>query len=190
MAFPMFQWFAPQQQMTYGGYYQPYTNPFSVFGNFDFDNYGQNPRTNNNNSIFTNSNQSEIKGKILFNNALAGIPAKNPDPPMCAKYVKNAIVKSGLGVYELGNGEQTKYMLRKNPNFREVAVKGEDLKNLPEGTVITYDAFDSAVDENGQTYNVGENGHVVIKGEGEYAISDRFEDFIIPSDNSHVFVLA
>ena len=193
MALPFLRNFMPIQQVAYGGYYTPIYNPFSIFG--ILNNRMQNPFVNNtfannNPSIFNNNTQRDLKGKVLYQNALAGIPSEKPNPPMCARYVKNAIVNSGLGVYELGNGEQTKYMLRKNPNFREVAVKGEDLKNLPEGTVITYDAFDSAVDENGQLYNVGENGHVVIKGKGEYAISDRFEDFIIPSDNAHTFVLA
>lgn len=180
--------FMPVQQVAYGGYYPQTFNPFSIYGYQN--NWMQNPFANNNNSIFSNSNQKELKGKILYQNALAGIPSQTPNPPMCAKYVKNAIVNSGLGVYELGNGEQTKYMLRKNPNFVEVKVDGKDLKNLPEGTVITYDAFDSAIGEDGQVYNVGEDGHVVVKGEGEYAISDRFEDFIIPSDNAHTFLLA
>ena len=178
------------QPVAYGGYYQPYmVNPFSIFGGYNMQQYRtQNPQ--NNSSIFASQQkQRELKGRILYNNALAGIPEENPDPPMCAKYVKNAIVNSGLGVYELGNGEQTKYMLRKNPNFREVAVPGENLKDLPEGTVITYDAYDSAIGSDGQLYTVGEDGHVVVKGKGEYAISDRYEDFIIPSDNAHPFIL-
>ncbi len=187
MALPFLRNFIPVQQVAYSGYYQPFFTPFSIFSNPN--NRMQNPFANNT-SIFDNRQQREFKGKVLYQNALAGIPAVNPDPPLCARYVKNAIVKSGLGIYELGNGEQTKYMLRKNPNFVEVAVEGKDLKNLPEGTVITYDAFDSAVGEDGQVYNVGEDGHVIVKGKGEYAVSDRFEDFIIPSDNAHTFLLA
>lgn len=148
--------------------------------NYNFNNYYP---IYNNSSVFQNYsiNSNNIKGKTLFQNALAGIPAEAPNPPMCAKYVKNAIVRTGLGQYMLGNGEQTKYMLRSNPNFMEVKVDGDKLKYLPEGTVITYDAFDSGV---------GKDGHVVIKGPNETAVSDRFENFIIPSDKAHVFLLA
>lgn len=165
MAFPFMQMFMPFNNFNHY-YYQPAPNPFAYNQGYP-------------NSVF--ENQSKIKGRILYQNALAGLPAESPNPPLCARYVKNAIVNSGLGVYEYGNGEQTKYMLRKNPNFREVKVRGEDLKYLPEGTVITYDAYDSGV---------GPDGHVVVKGQGEYAISDRFENFIIPSDNAHTFILA
>ena len=179
----------PIQPVAYGGYYQPYVNnPFSIFGGQNIQNYRI--QRQNNNSIFSEEKRREINGKNLFENAVAGLPSSNPEPPMCAKYVKNALVNSGLGIYELGNGEQMKYILRRNPNFREISVKGEDLKYLPEGTIITYDAFDSAIGENGEIYNVGEDGHVVIKGKGNYGVSDRFEDYIIPSDNSHTFILA
>ena len=172
--------FRPMFMPNFFGFYNQPVNPFSN-SNFAYQRA---------NSAFNTISQRDIKGKILFQNALSGIPSVSPEPPMCARYVKNAIVNSGLGIYEYGNGEQTKYMLRRNPNFVEVKVKGEDLKNLPEGTVITYDAYDSCVDDAGRSYNVGENGHVVIKGKGECAISDRFEDFIIPSDNAHIFLIA
>ena len=165
---PMFQAFMPNFYPQYNA--QPAYQPFYQQQNSIFQGYQTPPM-----------NQGEIKGKILFQNALAGIPQNAPDPPMCARYVKNAIVNSGLGVYELGNGEETKYMLRKNMNFQEVKVKGKDLKYLPEGTVITYDAFDSGV--------VGEDGHVIVKGKGNCAVSDRYETSIIPSDNAHVFLL-
>lgn len=169
MAMPFWQAFSPFNFFGLN-YYQQQYNPFTENQNY---NYQQN------NSIF--ASQREIKGRVLYQNALAGIPDISPNPPLCARYVKNAIVNSGLGIYEYGNGEQTKYMLRRNPNFMEVKVKGDDLKYLPEGTVITYDANDSGI---------GPDGHVVIKGAGEYAISDRFENFIIPSDNAHTFILA
>ena len=89
-------------------------NPFAQYTQFNFNYSAQNPV-----SIFQQSRRTsqhntynKAKGDLLIKNALKGLPDYEEDPPMCAKYVKNAIVKSGLGEYVKGNGEEAKYMLR------------------------------------------------------------------------------
>ncbi len=128
------------------------------------------------------------KGDLLVQNALRGLPLNAPEPPMCARYVKNAIVNSGLGNYVNGTGEETQYMLRNNMNFMEVGVKGNALSNIPKGTAVVYDAFDTVRLKDGTTKQIGEFGHVLLaKGDGT-GISDRLESEIPISDNAHVFI--
>lgn len=152
------------------------------------------PQFNMNNSIFTANkfNQdmpyNKAKGEAIAKNAIAGLPTIPPETPLCARYVKKAIVNTGLGSYINGNGEQTKYMLRQNLNFKEVKVKGEDLANLPAGSVIIYDAFDKGTYPDGNPFQIGEYGHTLIaKGDGT-GISDRPENSIIPSDRAYSFI--
>lgn len=119
-------------------------------------------------------------GKMLAKNVLAGLPDnRDPNNPLCARYVKRAIVKSGLGPYINGNGEYCQYILRSNSNFKEVDAKGSDLSSLPAGCIIVYDKYDAGY---------GEDGHVEITlGDGR-ACSDIITPKIHESDNAHVFV--
>lgn len=182
-----------------------YGNPF-MFNFMQFSmlqpmsglqNYYFNPMQNYNfyqtpymNSIFHNQNQTynRAKGERLVQNALKGLPQKPPKEPLCAKYVKTAVVNSGLGNYVYGNGEEAKYMFRNNPNFKEYTAKGKDLKHLPAGAVVVYDANERVSDTNGNEKRIGKFGHVLFaKGDGT-GISDRKENFIPVTDNAYVFI--
>lgn len=169
-------------------------NPFMPVGNY-WQNYG-NLRYTNQNSIFTHANYNnysnhstynEAKGELLANTILNGLPTnRDPQNPLCARYVKNGIVKSGLGRYELGNGEDSQYMLRRNLNFKEIKVKGSELENLKKGCAVVYDAFDSD-----GVNTIGKDGHVMVSlGDGRF-VSDKIEDAseIVKSDNAHVFMV-
>ena len=127
------------------------------------------------------------KGKALADRVLAGIPAHN-DYPLCAKYVKEAIRDVGLGPYINGNGEYCKYILRANPNFKETKSKGEDLKTLPAGTVIVYDAYSKCIDAQGEENQFGKDGHVLICLGDKRGCSDRIEETIPISDNAYIFI--
>lgn len=169
-------------------------NPYTAFNPVMPINsiWGFNPyQVNNNNSIFTqqkHNTYNSLKGEALVENALNGLPSEAPVNPLCARYVKNAIVNTGIGAYIPGNGEQTKYMLRQNLNFMEVKAKGEDFAKLPAGSVIVYDANDKVTDQFGNVSNIGEHGHTLIaKGDGT-GISDRLENEILKSDRAYTFI--
>lgn len=152
------------------------------------------PFFNFNNSIFqTNQQQNRqynsLKGEIFAENVLSGLPAnRDPNNPLCARYVKNAMVRSGLGPYINGNGEFCKHIFRINPNFKEVKVSGEELSSLPKGSVVVYDANEQCTDQNGQPQQIGQDGHVTVAlGDGK-ACSDVIEDEILKTDRAYVFI--
>lgn len=163
---------------------------------YSFMNWGFNNNAfRNNTSIFqqqqinkNNMSYNQNKGEILVQNAIAGTPDTPPENPLCARYVNNAIVRTGIGAFSNANGQDTKFGLRANMNFKEVKVDKEDFATLPAGSTIVYDANDSGIDQNGNPFQIGPHGHVVIaKGDGT-GISDRFESSILPSDNAYVFI--
>jgi len=98
----------------------------------------------------------------------------------CAKYVKNAIKKSGLGAYEFGHAYAVADTLGRNNNFKEINVSGKDLKNLPAGCVIVYNKGDAG-------YNKS-YGHVEITLGNGKAASDFVNRNIKSSDKARVFV--
>ncbi len=181
-------------------YFNPFMNYYMQFGllqsvlnqpNYYANSYYQYPDNQYFNSIFAMNRPTgynAAKGDVLVRNALAGLPSQNPEVPLCARYVKNAVVNSGLGNYVYGNGQDSKYMFRGNQNFMEVKVSGSDLPNLPKGSAIVYDAFDVVKDPNGNYSQIGENGHVLFVGENHTGISDRLESFIPQSDRAYVFI--
>lgn len=118
------------------------------------------------------------KGIKLANEALAGL--SNAQKGYCARAVKTAISDAGLGAYESGNANDIPDILRKNSNFKEVKVNGNDLSKLPAGCVIAYDK--------GAAGYSSKYGHVEIKGDGNQAISFFLNNNIKPSDNVTVFV--
>ena len=121
---------------------------------------------------------NEQKGQALAERVLAGLPEYR-NYPLCARYVKEAIRDVGLGPYINGNGEYCKYILRANSNFKEIKVKGNDLKKLPAGCIIVYDKYDAGY---------GKDGHVEITlGDGR-ACSDVITEEIEPSNNCYVFI--
>ena len=167
--------------------------PCSFYDNLYQNNYYSNVYQNNNriNSVFTQNapkSYNSTKGEILYRNSINYLPSKPLNPPMCARYVKNTVVRSGLGNYVLGNGEQSKYMFRTNLNFREIKVPGNELKNLPKGTVVVYDANDIIKDPQGNIGQIGEDGHVLFTHGDGTGSSDRLEPYIPISDNAHVFI--
>lgn len=118
-------------------------------------------------------------GEKLAQRVLDGLPA-NKTKPLCAKYVKEAIRDVGLGPYINGDGYYCQYILRANPNFKEINVKGKELSSLPAGCVIVYDKGDAGYSP--------EYGHVEITlGDGR-ACSYIITNHIKPSDNAHVFI--
>lgn len=159
-----------------------YTNPFeSIFQTA----YNQGRINSSQESIFNsqNTHTKYHKGKadLLLKNVKEGLPEVKPVPPLCARYVKNAIVKSGLGEYINGNGEQSKYMLRNNLNFKEVSINNKkDLQKLPNGAVVVYDSNTPVSYKDGSTKVIGEDGHVGFK-ENNKIISDRIEELPLTS---------
>lgn len=132
---------------------------------------------------------NKTKGELLAKNVVEGLPAyRDPANPLCARYVKNAIVKSGLGPYINGNGEYCKYILRANENFKEIKIEGKDLEKLPAGTIVVYDAFTPCIDADGNYNEIGKDGHVLIMlGDGR-GCSDIIEEKIPITDNAYVFI--
>ena len=56
----------------------------------------------------------------------------------CARYVKNAIAKVGMGKYESGNACDMVSIMRRNKKFKEISPNGVNLKTLPAGCVLVY----------------------------------------------------
>ena len=126
------------------------------------------------------------KGESLAKNVLAGLPQKR-EKALCARFVKNAVVKSGLGPYIDGNGEYCKYIFRANGNFKQISAKGLDFSTLPKGTVVTYDAG-TRVSNSKKTWNIGEDGHVLISLGNGKGCSDVIDEEIPRSEKAYVFV--
>ena len=57
----------------------------------------------------------------------------------CATYVKNAIVRCGLGTYKKGNGCDMVRILSGNKNFKQISPDGVDVKKLPAGCILVFD---------------------------------------------------
>ncbi len=140
-----------------------------------------------NSALFHGVKYNAKKGEILAKNVVEGLPNERKKP-LCARFVKNAMVKSGFGPYIDGNGEYCKYILRDNPNFKEVKVKGNELASLPKGSVIVYDAFEPYVNKNGEHKKIGQDGHVTVALGNGKACSDVMEDEIVKTDKAYVFI--
>lgn len=144
-------------------------------------------------SVFTNQQRqhntyNKAKADLLLKNAKAGLPETDPVPPLCARYVKNAIVKSGLGEYINGNGEEAKYMLRNNLNFKEVKVhSAKDLERLPKGAVIVYDGNTPVEYKDGKKDTISQDGHVGFKTKRNEIISDRIEEMPL-TNRAYAFI--
>lgn len=130
---------------------------------------------------------NKVIGEKLAEKVVANLPNdRDPENPMCAKYVKEAVEDCGLGEYIKGNGAHCKYVFRANPNFKEI--KSKDFSTLPAGSVIVYQANDKVTFKDGSTGTIGENGHVTIAlGDGR-ACSDIIEDEIAYSSKANTFI--
>ena len=130
---------------------------------------------------------NKAKGQKLAQTIVENLPTdRDPDNPLCARYVKNAVQDCGLGEYVNGNGEYCKNIFRANPNFKEI--KSNDFSKLPAGSIVVYDAFDKVTYPNGSTGKVGKDGHVLVAlGDGR-GCSDIMEDQIGYSKNAYTFI--
>lgn len=173
-------------------FFRPNTN-FQPYYSFNYTNQPERLNLNSNEvSLVTNTqdntsenlsfgvNYNKEKGNALAQAVVECLPVdRDPQNPLCARYVKNALAKTGLSPYINGNGEYCKYILRANENFKEVNVKGEDLANLPRGSIVVYDANDAIY---------GKDGHVLVAlGDGR-GCSDIIENTIPKSDNAYAFI--
>jgi hypothetical protein len=119
------------------------------------------------------------KGEQLAKAAKQG--AQKRSTGWCARYVRLAMEKVKLTFGEVyQHAYQWVAGLRKNKNFKEIDVKGQDLKNLPPGAVIVYDRGDAGAS--------AKSGHITIaKGDGTF-VSDFNEKRVKVSDNAYVFI--
>lgn len=130
---------------------------------------------------------NKAKGQKLAKTIVENLPTdRDPQNPLCAKYVKIAVQDCGLGEYVNGNGEYCKNIFRANPNFKEI--KSNNFSKLPAGSIIVYDAFDKVTYPNSSTGTVGKDGHVLVAlGDGR-GCSDIIEDQIGYSKNAYTFI--
>lgn len=123
-------------------------------------------------------NYNAQKGEILANDVVKHVKARPTN--FCAKYVKEAIARVGLGAAEDGDAYQYADVLSRNRNFTEVKAHGEDIKTLPAGCIVVYPRGDAGCDPN--------YGHIeVALGNGK-AASDFINNNVAASDNARVFV--
>lgn len=90
---------------------------------------------NQNASLWKKLGYSAKKGWELAKKAVSSVVGFTGK---CARYVKNAIAKAGLGKYEYGNACDMVSIMRRNKNFKEINPNGVDLKKLPAGCVLVY----------------------------------------------------
>lgn len=133
---------------------------------------------NKNNYKYSLSNYNASKGVMLARQA-----ARNAGPSStgyCARGVKEAISETGLGAYRTGHAYDMANILKNNPNFKEISVLGNDLKNLPAGSIIIYNPGDAGYSR--------KYGHVEIAlGDGR-AASDYINGEIRDSQQARVFI--
>lgn len=96
----------------------------------------------------------------------------------CAKYVRQALDRTGLGTGERGNGYEYASILSRNPNFKEISADNLNLSSLPAGCILVYDRGVSGYSSSA--------GHVeVTLGNGQ-AVSDGVTNHI--KDGARVFI--
>ncbi len=158
---------------------------------FDFSNIfstniwetGNNSSIWNNNSFqFNNTNFSAVDSFTLTNKNKANLSDINYDANAgeklaktalqgsvgwtgyCARYVKKAIAKAGLGDYTSGHAYQMPKIMASNKNFKEISTSKIDVKDLPAGCVLVYN-------RGSQGYS-SEYGHTEITTGDGRAVSD------------------
>ena len=85
---------------------------------------------------------------------------------MCAKGVSEAMQKA-FGVYPGKNGNDYCDWLASSPNWKEVDVAYEDLKNLPAGAIVTWKSYGSGASV--------QYGHVYISDGQGGQLCDRYD---------------
>ncbi len=128
--------------------------PLFNFGNFSTYKYTPNTNFNQGSTVsasrgasVSGKNQNSSFWKTLGYCADAGLKlAKTALSRVvgfigyCAKYVKTAISKAGLGKYESGHAKDMVSIMRRNKKFKEISTNGVNLKSLPAGCVLVYGA--------------------------------------------------
>ncbi len=140
-------------------------SPGNNIWNWNFNNY--NPPigdtfslSNKNKTNFSVKEYDSKAGEKLVKTALRDSIGFNGE---CARYVKRAIQKSGLGEYKMGHAYQMTGILRKNKNFKEIS-SNTDVSKLPSGCIIVYN-------KGSQGYS-SQYGHVEITTGDGRAVSD------------------
>lgn len=110
---------------------------------------------------FSISDYNAQAGKRLANYALSHAKGSSGN---CARYVKTAIAKTGLGAYQSGHGYQVASILRNNSNFKEISPNSVNVKDLPAGCVIVFNRNSQGYDKN--------YGHVEITTGDGRGVSD------------------
>ena len=133
--------------------------------------------------INTSTNLEELKN-VGYNSEKGGRLAKSVAnnavgfTGYCAKYVRQALERTGLGTGVRGDGYEYSSILSQNPNFKEVSTKNLDLASLPAGCILVYDR--------GVAGYSRQSGHVeVTLGNGQ-AVSDGVTNNI--KNGARVFV--
>lgn len=130
---------------------------------------------------------NKVNGEKLAQKVVQNLPTdRDPNNPLCAKYVKKAIQDCGLGEYVKGNAAYCKNIFRANPNFKEVKYK--DFSKLPTGTLVVYDAFDKVTFQDGKEGKIGKHGHTLIALKDGKGCSDIIENEIAYSSKAHTFI--
>lgn len=93
--------------------------------------------SNQNLSYWESLGYNKEKGLRLANDAVSHVTGTKK---WCAKFVKSAIARCGLGKYQCGNGKDMTNILKGNSNFKQISVDNVNLKALPAGTVLVYGA--------------------------------------------------
>ena len=137
----------------------------------------------NTSSISTNTNLPQLENAGYDKEkggALARDAANNAVgfTGYCAKYVRRALDRTGLGTGERGDGYEYASILSRNPNFKEISTDNLNLSLLPAGCILVYDRGVSGYSSNA--------GHVeVTLGNGQ-AVSDGVTNHI--KNGARVFI--
>ncbi len=118
-----------------------------------------------------NASKGGALAKAVANNAIGF-------SNQCARYVRFALDRTGLGTGARGDGYQYSSILSQNPNFKEISTQGLNLSSLPAGCVLVYDR--------GVAGYSRQYGHVEITLGNGQAVSDGVTNNI--RNGARVFV--
>lgn len=121
--------------------------------------------TNKNKKDFSITNYDSESGEKLAQTALQDSVGFKGN---CARYVKRAIEKCGLGSYQYGHAYQMTNILRGNKHFKEVSPSEFDVQSLPAGCILVYN-------KGAEGYS-SEYGHTEITTGDGRAVSDGITD--------------
>ncbi|MBD5401234.1 hypothetical protein HDR58_00315 [bacterium] len=156
-SYPSYQYSYPSYNYS-SSYYSNLSNSYSKYNNSNSKISGKNTKDI---SVWKKLGYNAQKGMQLAKNALNSAVGFTG---YCARYVKNAIAKTGLGNYQAGDAYQMISIMRKNKNFKEINPNTVNVNNLPAGCVLVFD-------RGAQGYS-GKYGHTEITDGNGRGISD------------------